>query len=92
METTKHLRIKIKCRMHKSAMKVTIIDDGPGIGRGQLLELRSALAAEAELTGHLGLGNTNKRLILRYGEMHRIRLLSKEGIGPAVTVQFPQDK
>lgn len=91
MEARERLCLKIKCRMHRSVLKVTIIDNGPGMERGKLLRLRSALAAEAELAGHVGLGNTNKRLILRYGEMHGIRVLSKAGAGTAVTVQFPQN-
>lgn len=90
MEARSFLRIKVKFRMKDSFLKVTVIDNGPGIDEDRLRLLRSSLTLEAELTGHLGLSNTNKRLVLRYGESCGIKLQSKKGISTAVTVVFPQ--
>ncbi|SDD48363.1 two-component system, sensor histidine kinase YesM [Paenibacillus sp. UNCCL117] len=90
MESRPFLRLKVKARVAGGMLKVTVIDDGPGIGSERLEKLRSALQEETELTGHVGLTNTNKRLLLQYGADARIRLVSKPGYGTAVTLQFPQ--
>ncbi len=90
MESRPFLRLKVKARLEGQLLKVTIIDDGPGIEPQRLFQLRSALQEETELPGHVGLTNTNKRLLLQYGSAARIRLLNKPGRGVAVTLQYPQ--
>jgi two-component system sensor histidine kinase YesM len=92
IEARSFLRIKVKFRMKDSILKVTIIDNGPGVEAERLSLLRSSLEPDNELHGHLGLSNTNKRLVLRYGESCKIKLLSKKGSSTAVTVLFPQSQ
>lgn len=89
MESKPFLRIKVKVRQHPDALKVTVIDDGPGIEAGRLAHIHAALHEDEELTGHVGITNTNKRLLLQYGDAGRVRILSRPGRGTAVTLTFP---
>jgi two-component system sensor histidine kinase YesM len=56
----------------------------------RLAATRAALASDAEPQRHIGLSNTNKRIMLQYGEACRSKVLSRKGLGTAVTLYFPQ--
>lgn len=90
LEHTSRLLVKFKFRMQEGRLKVTIIDNGGGINKERLAQIRSALASDEDPSRHIGLSNTNKRIILQYGEPNKIKLLSKKGWGTAVTLHFPQ--
>ncbi len=91
MEHTSRLLVKFKFRMQNGTLKVTIIDNGGGIGKERLAQIRSGLASDEEPGRHIGLSNTNKRIMLQYGEAGGIRMLSRKRWGTAVTLHFPQN-
>jgi len=90
MEHTSRLLVKFKFRIQHGTLKVTIIDNGGGIGKQQLAQIRSALDSDEDSGRHIGLSNTNKRIMLQYGETSGIKILSRKGWGTAVTLYFPQ--
>ncbi|TBL75691.1 sensor histidine kinase [Paenibacillus thalictri] len=90
VEAKAYLHIKIKIRLRDSVLSVTIVDNGPGMDPSRLSEVRAVLMSDQELPGHVGISNTNKRLVLQYGQTCRIKLLSKKGWGTAVTLYYPQ--
>lgn len=81
--------IKVKLRLAGSYLKVTVTDTGIGMSRAVLNEVREKLRTEVEYSEHIGLFNTNKRLILRYGPKYGIRVLSKHGLGTVVKFKIP---
>lgn len=90
MEHNSRLQVKFKFRIQNGTLKVTVIDNGGGIEKHHLAQIRSSLDSEEDTGRHIGLSNTNKRIMLQYGESSRIKILSKKGWGTAVTLYFPQ--
>lgn len=84
------LRIKVRFRSDSSCLKVTVLDNGPGILPERLADIESRLTAEEEPAAHVGLTNTFRRLGLKYGSNSQLRIISKPGVGTAVTLFFPQ--
>jgi two-component system, sensor histidine kinase YesM len=81
--------IKIKIRQLASALKISIIDNGLGIERQRLAAILKSLAAENNTGSNIGLYNTNKRLILTYGESAAIHIHSKLHFGTVVYFYIP---
>lgn len=78
--------VKIKLYQRNDSVHICIIDNGAGIPRQRLLEIQSSLQRK-DLTHtdqHIGLFNTNLRLILTYGPDAALRIRSKEGWGTIV--------
>ncbi len=82
--------IKIKLRFVNNMIKVSIIDNGIGMLKEQLREVQKRLEdPEAINSLKIGLSNTNKRLILMYGNKSRINIRSKWGVGTVVFFYIP---
>ncbi|TNJ64999.1 hypothetical protein FE784_17545 [Paenibacillus hemerocallicola] len=90
LEANKTLSVKIKCRLIGNALKVTVIDNGPGMSEERLGQVRGALRSDSPDGKRVGLFNTSKRLSLHYGQGDLLRIVSKQGFGTAVTLTFPQ--
>lgn len=82
-------RIKIKIRQSGPYLDIAIVDNGLGMSREVLQLIRSNLNKEEGYSQHIGLLNTNKRLVLAYGETSRITIRSKEGWGTAIYFKVP---
>lgn len=84
--------IKIKIVERKKRIHVTIIDNGIGIKKERLEEIRGELKThELGQTSHIGIFNTNLRLLLTYGGDAGIDIHSKEGWGTIVHFSFIPD-
>lgn len=83
--------IKIKIRVSKTFLKISVIDNGVGIVPEKLQEIRNRLDSTSDQTEHIGLSNTHKRLKLTYGEPYGLLLRSKLGWGTAVHLVIPKD-
>ena len=81
--------IKIKIRRKESGLAIAVIDNGLGMGRDNLLELIEHLTTEKKDGPHIGLYNTNKRLVLTYGEASALRIWSKFHFGTVVSFWIP---
>ncbi|WP_429142216.1 cache domain-containing sensor histidine kinase [Anaerotaenia torta] len=81
--------VKIKIFKSRDDIRVYIIDNGIGIDSRQLAEIRSSLHnRNIDQTAHIGIYNTNLRLILTYGEEAAIKISSKKGAGTIVSFRF----
>lgn len=82
--------IKIKIQKRNQRIHFYFIDNGLGIPKTKLQEIRRQLRQhDMTHTSHIGLYNTNLRLILTYGEESEIDIKSKEGQGTIVHFSIP---
>lgn len=82
-------KIKIKIYPKGQMLNLTVLDNGAGISKEKLKELREGLRKGISDSSHIGIFNTNKRLKLAYGDAYGISIRSREGEGTAVTVMIP---
>lgn len=83
---------KIKIRiLQKDGLCITVIDNGMGMSRQAVRELKSQLTDEKQSYQNIGLRNTNKRLRLTYGDEFGLRVQSKKGYGTSVRLHIPLD-
>lgn len=81
--------IKIKIFRRENRIHFYVVDNGLGICRSRLEEIKRSLREQDQNhTSHIGLYNTNLRLVLTYGPEAAVRLQSKEGMGTAVHFSF----
>lgn len=71
----------------EAAACIKIIDNGKGMSEG---EIEDIFSPDRNNSGGIGLRNTNRRLIQRYG--HGLRLQSEPGTGTTVTFFIPLNK
>jgi two-component system sensor histidine kinase YesM len=81
--------IKITIRKKPDAISVKVIDNGIGISREKLVQIREQLSADQNLSAHIGLLNTNHRLLLYYGKAHGLHIRSHFGWGTSVFFDIP---
>ena len=89
-------RIKIKGLKIGKHLKLTVIDNGVGITKDNLNEIRNKLLRYQsdvnslwESGKNIGLFNTNRRLQLTYGQEYGLKINSKYGMGTVVYVTIP---
>lgn len=82
-------RIKVKAFVAGRHVNIAIVDNGVGMDRATLDQVRNTLAEGKEETEHIGLYNTDKRLKLIYGETYGLTVRSKRGFGTAVYLKIP---
>ncbi|OXM82961.1 sensor histidine kinase [Paenibacillus rigui] len=94
LEHRSDLRIRIKCRLQGPHLRVTVTDNGPGISKARLAQLRTTFRSDTFPSDHVGLYNTYKRLALQYGpgdgDDPLLRIYSHEGRGTCIDLLFPQ--
>lgn len=84
--------IKIKMYRQSGSLYVAVIDNGKGMSKETLLQLRQTLlesSSNNDDLSHIGLANTNKRLKLFYGDCTNFRILSKQGMGTCIQFCIP---
>lgn len=74
-------------------IRLTVLDNGPGIPEANLLELREKLEDSShtaiDTAGSIGMLNVHNRLQLYYGDEYGIRIESEEGKGTKVDLILP---
>lgn len=90
LEAKDSLKLKVRARMADRVLRITILDNGPGISEERMREIEVMLNSDKEQTDHVGLFNTFRRLGLKYDSASQLRILSKPGFGTAVTLLYPQ--
>lgn len=84
-----HSTIKIKIGARDGWVAITVLDNGLGMDRERLEQLKKRLEGEDTQEGvHIGLLNTHKRLELIYGGDYKIRLLSRPGRGTMIELKI----
>lgn len=82
--------IKVRVCRQEGSISIRILDNGIGVSEEKLAALREQLAAYArEASEHIGLLNTNRRLILCYGESAAIQISSRYGMGTVISFLIP---
>lgn len=84
-----HCFIKIKITKGASHLRIFIADNGAGILPDKLTDIRRRLDSTEELSEHIGLFNTNKRLKLIYGDEYGIRIRSLPQVGTVIHLCIP---
>ena len=79
--------IKIKVRRKMNYICVDIVDNGCGMTKAVLKELKNKI--NDAKSKNIGLTNLNRRLILQYGEDSRLKILSKKDMGTVVSFRIP---
>lgn len=81
--------IKIKIYRKDSWLKISVIDNGLGMSKQKLKEIRTNMGTDNEYSNHIGLFNTNKRLNLAYGDNYGLLIRSKLGLGTVIYLNIP---
>lgn len=84
-------RITVKVCPHHGKIRVIVGDNGCGMSRERLCEIRKSLKSEQREfpDQHIGLVNINQRLLLSYSEESRLHIYSKEGVGTILYFDLP---
>lgn len=82
--------IKLKIYSRLGYLHFHVIDNGVGISKEKLSQLRLLLDNTDLNTTHIGFANTNSRLVLYFGEESRIRIRSISGSGTAIYFKIPK--
>lgn len=85
--TNERCFIKIKILKRGDYVRVDVIDNGSGMTRTNLEELR--IKINDPKSKNIGLTNLNHRLMLHYGENSRLRILSKKDMGTTISFNIP---
>lgn len=80
--------IKIRVRKKNGDISIRIIDNGVGISKETLDEIKNRLCSNDD-KGHIGIYNTNRRLALTYGPLYGVSIKSRQGVGTIFTIKFP---
>lgn len=82
--------IKLKVYSRDGYLHFYIIDNGVGVEKEKLNHLREQLNSTEINTNHIGLTNTNSRLVLYFGEESKIHITSKASVGTILHFKIPQ--
>jgi len=88
-ESCEHMEIWITARAAGGKLWITVKDNGSGIEKEHLKEIRQLLKSESNETRHIGLYNVQRRIQLMYGEMYGLKLESSKGEGTAAKIVLP---
>ena len=83
------LIVRIKIYERDGILRFHILDTGYGMDREKLLQLRASLDGAEGRPGHIGLRNTNKRLLLNYPGSSGLTIISSRGRGTCISFSIP---
>ncbi|MCU6712938.1 sensor histidine kinase [Paenibacillus sp. J5C_2022] len=95
MKKTKNkCRIEIRARQEADAVGFIISDNGAGMSRDRLKEVRTMLYEGSAVAGpkHIGLKNVHDRIQLSFGAAYGVTIDSQENSGTEVSVKIPYQK
>ena len=85
-----HWMIRFHIRRQSELMVVKITDNGKGMSKSQLANVRSKLVPSAPVpSSHIGIYNSNRRLQLLFGNQYHITVYSKENMGTQICLYLP---
>lgn len=83
--------IKTKITRINQVLHISIIDNGIGMRREKLEEVKRRLSEDEDYSEHIGLLNTHKRLQLMYGDKYCLKLRSRYGWGTAIHISLSEE-
>lgn len=84
------LVIKVKIQDKGNYISFSVIDNGKGMDKTTLIELRNRINNDTSKS--IGLANLNRRLVIKYGQDSALNIRSKENLGTVVSFIIPKDK
>ncbi len=82
--------IKIKIHRRQENIRIDVIDNGCGMTKNTLKELK--LKINDPQSKNIGLTNLNRRLILHYGEGSGLHIMSKKDMGTLISFTIPMEE
>lgn len=84
--------IRIELRRSSNHLQIYVIDDGIGMTKEKLNEIKLSLTDFSRLTrSNIGLSNVDQRIKLLYGEDYGLWIDSTENMGTTVIIDLPED-
>jgi len=83
------LHIELSIKISQGELVAIIQDNGDGMDRDKLGELKLALEDTTLGSGHIGLNNVNRRIKLTYGEQYGLDISSVNNKGTKVMIRMP---
>lgn len=84
-----YLIINIFVEKKNEDVKIYITDNGDGIKKEDLEEIRQTIKSKNNYSEHIGIYNVQKRLSLIYGDNYGIDIVSEEGMGTCSIIKIP---
>ncbi|MDD9267187.1 histidine kinase [Paenibacillus sp. GCM10023248] len=83
--------ISISADRYEDELRIVIKDNGRGIDREKLQQIRQRLRMpeDESKTGSFGIRSVNEKLQLMYGKQYGLTIDSEPGAGTCITVRFP---
>ncbi len=70
-------------------IKIMISDNGKGMSKEMLMEIREGISEQKELKSHIGISNAIGRLRMYYGEQANVRIESELDQGTGIFIEIP---
>lgn len=87
---TEKMEIYIKAKKWKDKLLITVYNNGKGMTRYTLIEIRERLKIKGiEIKEHIGIYNIFRRIQLMYGKEYGLRILSSKKRGTSVRITLP---
>ncbi|MEK4228221.1 sensor histidine kinase [Solibacillus sp. FSL H8-0538] len=83
-------KMKIKLINLPKSIEIRVIDNGHGMSKSRLAEVRARLETNNDHLKHIGLLNTHRRLKVAYGQQYGLIVQSKEGWGTVIILTIPK--
>lgn len=83
-------KMKIKLINLPKSIEIRVIDNGHGMSKSRLAEVRARLETNNDHLKHIGLLNTHRRLKVAYGQEYGLIVQSKEGWGTVIILTIPK--
>ena len=84
-----NISVRLTVRRDGALLRVTIEDQGKGLGAAKLAEMRALLKSRNASSRHTGLYNVHRRIQLMYGEAYGLAIACPETGGTRVTLTLP---
>lgn len=84
-----NISVRLTVRRDGALLRVTIEDQGKGLGAAKLAEMRALLKRRNASSRHTGLYNVHRRIQLMYGETYGLAIACPETGGTRVTLTLP---
>lgn len=82
--------IHIRCLREQDNIKLSVSDNGKGISKGKLDEIKKDLHSQ-DMENKIGIFNVQARIQLQYGKDYGLDIESTKGIGTKVIITIPGD-
>ena len=86
------VRIVVECRLKDDRVRIRVCDDGAGMGAEKIGQLESMIRSERVENDCIGLVNTCRRLILRYGTDATYKIDSGLDLGTSIEFEYPASR